>query len=160
MNKPERKSLIASYGSAFEALTQALERYPTEMWQWQPGPGQWSIHEIIVHLADSEANSYLRCRRLIAEPGSGVYGYDENRWAQALDYHRQSTSDAIELFRMLRKMSYQLIMEMPDEVLERASILHSENGLMSFDEWLQTYEAHVPVHLRQMERNYQQWLNL
>jgi hypothetical protein len=32
------------------------------MWKWKPAPDQWSIHEVIAHLADSEANGYARCR--------------------------------------------------------------------------------------------------
>jgi len=60
------------------------------MWQYKPGPDRWSIHEIIVHLADSEANSYIRCRRFIAERGSRVMGYDENRWGNSLNYHGRS----------------------------------------------------------------------
>ena len=35
-------------------------------------PDRWSIHEIILHLADSEATCYVRCRHFIAEPGSSV----------------------------------------------------------------------------------------
>ena len=40
----------------------ALTQFPREMRQWKPAPDQWSIHEVIVHLADSEANGYARCR--------------------------------------------------------------------------------------------------
>ena len=38
----------------------------------------WSSRQIIHHVADSEAQSYARIRRLIAEPlGSVIQGYDE-----------------------------------------------------------------------------------
>jgi len=39
------------------------------MWQYRPAPDRWTIHEIVVHIADSEANSYIRCRRCLAEKG-------------------------------------------------------------------------------------------
>ena len=87
MIKQERDLLIESYGKAYDSLIEALKEFPKEMWQWKPTPEKWSIHEIIIHIADSEANSFIRCRRFIAEPGSGVYGYDENKWAERLDYH-------------------------------------------------------------------------
>ena len=119
---------------------------------------KWSIHEIIIHITDSEVNSYVRCRRFIAEPGSGVYGYDENKWAQALGYHHQSVDEALELFKLLRRSSYLLIKDLPDEIWHTATVQHSENGLVHFEEWLTTYEEHIPVHIRQMERNYQAWL--
>ena len=47
-------------------------------------PEGWSARQIIHHLADSEAQSYARLRRLVAEPeGSIIQGYDENLWAVA-----------------------------------------------------------------------------
>ncbi|MBS1618853.1 MAG: DinB family protein [Bacteroidetes bacterium] len=158
MTTPERRDLIASYGKAYETLTAALWQFPADMWQWRPGPGKWSIHEIIIHIADSEANSYIRCRRLIAEPGTGVYGYDENKWAQVLDYHSRSTDEALDLFKALRQSSWQLIKDQPDHVWHTATVLHSEAGTVSIEQWLRTYEEHIPVHIRQMERTYLAWL--
>ena len=84
---------------AYEKLIAALPHFPREMWQYRPAPDRWTIHEIIVHIADSEANSYVRCRRFIAEPGSTVMAYDEMAWAQRLNYHAQSPEAALELFK-------------------------------------------------------------
>ena len=159
MTTTERNDLIQSYGHAYTILTDALRKYPKEMWQWRPAPEKWSIHEVIIHIADSEANSYIRCRRFIAEPGSGVYGYDENKWARAMDYHHQSTDEALDLFRVLRDTTYKLIKRVPDEVWLSATVQHSENGTMSFEQWLKVYEEHIPVHIRQMDRNYRAWLD-
>ena len=158
MTSTERNQLIESYGQAYQLLTNAISRYPQEMWQWKPAPEKWSIHEVIIHITDSEVNSYVRCRRFIAEPGSGVYGYDENKWDQALGYHQQSVDEALELFKLLRRSSYLLIKDLPDDIWQTATVQHSENGLVHFEEWLSTYEEHIPVHIRQMERNYQAWL--
>jgi hypothetical protein len=158
MTHTERQAIISSYGEAYASLTEAIKKYPKEMWQWRPAPEKWSIHEIIIHIADSEANSYIRCRRFIAEPGSGVYGYDENKWAKALHYHDQSIEEALELFRILRHSTYLLIKDLPESVWQTATVDHSENGIMTFDQWLQVYEEHIPVHIRQMERTYQAWL--
>jgi hypothetical protein len=153
----ERNALIESYGQGYTVLIEALKEFPKEMWQWKPAPNKWSVHEIIVHIADSEVNSYVRGRRFIAEPGSGVYGYDENKWADKLNYHNQSTEDALELFKWLRKMSYDVIKAVDENTWETATVVHSDNGVMKFEEWLKIYEEHVPVHIRQMKRNLEAW---
>lgn len=152
-----RKELIESYGNAYYLLVEALREFPREMWQWKPAPDKWSIHEVLIHIADSEVNSYVRCRRFIAEPGSGVYGYDENKWAKNLNYHQQNIEDALELFKWLRKSSYNLIKNVDEQTWLTATIQHSENGIMAFDDWLRTYEEHIPVHIKQMQRNLQAW---
>jgi hypothetical protein len=126
------------------------------MWQFRPSTGSWTIHEIIIHIADSEVNSYVRCRRLLAEPGSAVLGYDEMRWARELAYHEQDPQDALELFRLLRRLSHRLIQNQPAEVWAH-TIHHSENGRMTMDDWLDVYEGHIPDHVEQMNGIYEIW---
>jgi hypothetical protein len=157
LSSAERKHKIESYGRAYEILSEAIERFPREMWTFKPKDG-WSIHQIIVHITDSEANSFVRCRRLVAEPGSTVLGYDEMLWARALDYESQSPDLAVELFRWLRQASYELIKKQPDSIGTH-TIVHTENGPMTFDDWLDTYDRHVPEHVAQMQRVYDEWKN-
>ncbi len=157
MKPEERAKKIEAYGSAHPQLVAALADFPREMWQFRPSPDRWTIHEIIVHIADSEANSYIRCRRFLAEPGSAVLGYDENKWARDLRYHDQSTDDALELFKWLRRKSYLLIRELPDPVWSN-TVHHSESGEMTMDDWLDTYARHIPDHIAQMRANYEDWM--
>ena len=157
MIKEERELKLESYGTANEKLISELSSLPKEMWQFKPSPAEWSIHEIIIHLADSEANSYIRCRRFIAEPGSMVMGYDQDLWANSLKYHNQSTEEALELFRLLRLMSYNLIKDLPEKTWANV-VEHSENGIMTMDDWLDIYEKHIPAHIEQMKRIYAMWI--
>lgn len=156
MSDSPRAAKIASYGMADEVLRRALEKYPREMWEFKPVQDSWSIHEIIVHIADSEANSYVRCRRFLAEPGEPLMAYDESRWARELDYHSQSPEDALQLLRWLRKKSFDLIKTAPDDVWAR-ECFHPESGLMTMADWLDTYERHIPDHVAQMEQVFESW---
>ncbi len=156
MTPQERKSKIRSYGNAYTELTRALRKFPKRMWKYKPAPDRWSIHEIIVHLADSEANSFIRCRRFIAEPGKQVLGYDESGWSRALDYHKRDTETALELFKLLRKSSYELIKTLPATVWSN-TVEHSERGTMNFEQWLETYEKHTHSHISQMTKNFEAW---
>lgn len=157
MTPEERNKKIESYGTAYQRMVSALERFPQGMWQFRPAPDRWTIHEILVHIADSEANSYVRCRRFLAEPGSTVLGYDESKWARDLRYHDQSTDDALELFKWLRHKSYMLIKDLPEGVWSN-TVYHTENGVMTMDDWLDTYERHIPEHIGQMQANYDDWV--
>jgi hypothetical protein len=156
MTLQERTKLIESYGHAYPLLQSAIKQFPREMWQFKPSPDRWSIHEIIIHLADSEANSFARCRCFVAEPGKTIMAYDQDLWASRCDYHRQSTEDALELFRLLRKMSYDLIRRLP-EAAWNSTVNHPEVGAMSFEQWLVIYEEHVRKHIGQMQRDYDGW---
>ena len=152
----DRAQQLEAYASAYEQLTAALKRYPREMWLYKSSLEDWCIHEVVVHITDSEVNSYVRCRRLIAEPGETVMAYDETRWANALHYTEQSTEDAVELFRWLRNNTYKLIKTLPEATWAH-TIYHPQNGTMTMDDWLGVYARHVPDHIAQMERIYQEW---
>jgi hypothetical protein len=156
MTAQERKDRIKAYGQGHALLTKALAEFPREMWQFKPGSDRWSIHEIIVHLADAEANSYVRCRCFIAEPGKTLMTYDQDLWANRLHYHAQKIEDALELFRWLRQTTYELIKSLPEDVWNN-TVVHPEMGTYAFDRWLEIYEAHTRKHIEQMRRNYETW---
>ncbi len=156
MTPETRQEKIEWYGRAHTLLVEALQEFPREMWQFRPAPDRWTIHEIIVHLTDSEANSFARCRKIIAEPGATVMAYDEMQWSKALRYHEQSPEDALELFKWLRLTSYKLIQSLPDSVWAN-TIDHPENGTMTTDDWLDVYARHVPEHIAQMRENHADW---
>ena len=149
-----RSGLIESYGQAHKKITASLREFPREMWQWQPPFGKWTIHQNLLHLADSEANSYVRCRMFAAQPGGTVMAYDQDLWASRLGYHEQSADDALALFGMLRRMSHDLIRRLPEKAWEN-TIEHPENGTMKFIDWLRTYENHT--HIGQMRRVFREW---
>jgi hypothetical protein len=153
----ERGRKVESYGNAYAELAEALQQFPPEMWHYRDEHGCWSIHEHILHIADSEANSYIRCRRLIAEPGETLMAYDENRWAVELDYHQRDTEDAIQLFHCLRQQNYALIKSLPESVWSNTAY-HPENGNMTLDDWLDVYERHITEHVGYMQENYAAWV--
>lgn len=157
MTPQERAAKIDRHGNAHTELVEALKEFPKEMWHYRPSPDDWTIHEIVVHITDSEANSYVRCRRFIAEPGKDVMAYDEMGWASALHYADQSTEDALELFRWLRNNTNKLIRTLPESAWSN-TVYHPENGMMTLDDWLEIYARHVTDHVEQMRRGYLKWL--
>ena len=156
MTPADRRQKIESYRNAYDQLVEALDQFPGEMWQFRDEHGCWSIHEHVIHITDSEANSYIRCRRLIAEPGRTLMDYDENRWATALDYHEQDIDDTLNLFKWLRGKSYTLIKSLPESAWTNTAY-HPENGDTTLDDWLDTYEAHVREHIEYMQQNLEAW---
>lgn len=157
MNPNERQEKIAQYGEAYNVLVEALAQFPREMWQYRPAPEDWTIHEIVIHITDSEANSYVRARRLLAEPGKAVMAYDEMLWGTMLHYHSLNPATALELFSWLRQSTYELILNLPEEKWSSTGS-HPEHGDYSLETWLDIYTRHVPDHIEQMQRVYDAWL--
>jgi len=157
MNREERNEKIALYGRGFELLKAALSEVPAEAMKFKPEPKEWSVHEIIIHLADSESNAALRARKLIVEPGEALMGYDQDKWAVELNYHEQSTEDALETVRLVRKTTYELLKKQPDEVFTH-TVKHPEyEEPYIFEKWINIYSAHIPGHIEQIKNNVKVW---
>lgn len=156
MNNEEKQRKLKNYSKAYEQVTELLREIPKDVWKYKPDKNKWSIHEIIIHLADSEVNAYQRCRKIIAEPNSTIVFYDQDKWAENLDYQNQNTNDAIELFRLLRKMTYELLDKLPDHIWKN-EVIHSDGSVWNLEKWLDIYENHITGHIEQMRRNYFEW---
>lgn len=157
MDKAERQEFIEKYRTAFEEFEAALSTIPKEAWLFKPAPKEWSVHQVIVHLADSETNSYLRARRLIAEPGQMLMAYDQDVWADNLEYHQQSPDDALALTRLVRKMTYGLIKDLPEQAWSNTAKHPEYDEPYSFEQWLRIYANHPRQHAKQITDNYEAW---
>nr|AOR51103.1 putative metal-dependent hydrolase YfiT [uncultured bacterium pAW1] len=153
---PDHKAKLETFRTAPEDFARALQSLPREMWQFKPSPERWSVHEIAVHIADSEANSYIRFRKLIAEPGAPLLPYDQDRWANTFQYHERSVEDYQALFGLLRKLSHDLLAAQPESVFAN-STTHLEYGTMTLQWYFEYVIAHTPKHIGQMQRNYEAW---
>lgn len=156
MTRDERRQILESFGRSPALLATVLRQLPKKMWLYKPTPPRWSIHEIILHLADSEASSYVLCRHLIAEPDRAVAKFDAARWASTLGYFHQSTREALEIIRRLRRMTYGLLVTLPEPVWLHA-LEHSTEGKISLETWMDRQERHIPHHIEQMKQNYEAW---
>jgi hypothetical protein len=153
MDKQERSEKLELYGRGFSLLKAALAEVPAEAMKWKPEPKEWSVHEIIIHIADSESNAALRARKLIVEPGGTLMGYDQDAWAVQLNYHEMDLEDALEVTRLARKTTYELLKRQPEEVFTHW-IKHPEmEGQYTFEKWLNIYPKHIPGHIEQIREN-------
>lgn len=123
---------------------------------YTPAPGKWSLRQILCHLADSEMEAGVRFRRIIAEDNPTLIGYNQDDWAAKLDYHRRKTTQALETFRHLRAVNYELLQGLPEEVFARQGT-HTQRGPVTLLEMLRIYTRHPEKHAEQIRAVRQQY---
>lgn len=152
----EREALIEQYAAGPARLRAALQAAPEAARQWRPGPGKWSIHEIVCHCADAEANAHGRIRYVLCEREPLVVGYDQDAWASALDYHNHPLEAALSTVDAVRANTVALLRRLPEEAWTREG-RHTDTGRYTAEDWLVAYAEHVEKHSRQIERTLQAW---
>jgi hypothetical protein len=156
MNAAAKADLIRRYAEGPALLRATLAKVPAETLKWRPAPDKWSVHEVIVHCADSETNSHMRLRYLLAEKDPVIIGYDQDAWARILDYHSLPLEPALTTVEAVRANTVPLLKRLPESAWTRVGH-HSESGTYGVEQWMNIYAEHLEIHARQIERNLAAW---
>jgi hypothetical protein len=156
LTRDERQKLIEQYAAGPARLKAALATVPPAAMQWRPKPGEWSAHEIVVHCADSETNSFVRIRFLAAEKEPTLQGYDQDHWAKTFDYHTLPMETALAVVTGVRDSTTALVRKLPESAWSNVG-RHTESGRYTAEDWLKIYADHLEGHARQIEANVAAW---
>jgi hypothetical protein len=146
----DRAALIEQYEEGPSVVRAAFDGITPPELDRRPAPDAWTAREIAHHLADSETNSYIRLRRLLAEDDVVIVGYDEAEWARRLHYGRP-IEPSLAVFEAVRLASAQLLHTLTDADFARTG-KHTESGDYSVSTWLEIYASHGHDHANQIRR--------
>lgn len=138
---------IDQYAAGGGKLRPALAGLTRDDLLARPGPGAWSIHEMVIHIVDSDFVGMDRMKRVIAESNPPLIGFDENLWIEQHAPHEQSLDDAVTLFEAGRQQMTRILKQLPDAAFSRTG-QHSERGPLTLENLIQTFVTHVDHHLK------------
>ena len=156
MSRDEREALIEQYARGPGRIREALAKVPKAALSWRPEARKWSVHEVVVHCADSETNAALRIRTLIAEKEPLIVGYDQDAWARVFDYQAQPLEESLAATSAARGRTVPLLRRLTDAEWRKEG-RHTESGRYTAEDWLRIYAAHLEGHAKQIERNVEAW---
>lgn len=87
----------------------------------------WTIRQIVHHLADSHVNSYIRFKWALTEDRPTIKAYDEGRWAALDDARTGDVAAPLALLDGLHARWVQLLRSMTDDQFAR-TFHHPESG--------------------------------
>lgn len=150
MDAASRQDLIAQYTAGPATVVAALEGITETELDARPAPDEWTVREIVHHLADSEMTLAIRLRRLLAEEHPQIVGYDEAEYARRLYYDRPIDS-SLNVLRSARAASASLLERLTEEQWQCAGT-HNERGRYTVEDWLTIAVGHVRDHADQIRR--------
>jgi len=118
----------------------------------RPAPRKWSIHEQVGHLADVEAAFGWRFRRGMGEPGKGVESFDQDAWAERMQYRKQPLRALLASYRALREANVHLLASVPRRVRAAGFIQHPERGRQTVETQMRILAGHDLHHFEQLSR--------
>ncbi|MED4582899.1 DinB family protein [Brevibacillus choshinensis] len=145
------KELIEEYSRGYTMLREAIEGLSEEELRFKPAPDKWSIHQILIHVTDSEILSTHRLKKVLAEEEPLLISFDQNAWANNLGYDLQDREQSLLLFQMLRSSMQAVLDHLTSEQSERVGV-YADEGRFTFTQLLEYRVNHVRDHLAQIER--------
>jgi uncharacterized damage-inducible protein DinB len=130
-------------------LRHLIEGLSNKELEWRPGPGKWSIKQILAHLADGEVINGSRLRFVAGMDRPTIIGYDQDAFAANLCVDKLSAEEWLDAFRAMRALNISLLSRLPKEAFARIGV-HSERGEESLGHMVFLYAGHDLVHERQI----------
>jgi uncharacterized damage-inducible protein DinB len=141
------RAVIDRYAEGGPLLRYAVTGLAPEHATATPGPGAWSIAQLVAHLLDTDLVFAERIKRVIAEDEPILSGFDENLWIERLGSGEMPVSEAAELFAANRAWMTRIHRRCSDGDFARAG-RHSEHGRQNLAEIVAKVTNHVDHHLR------------
>ena len=141
------RDLIEQYANGGQKLEMSIRGLTAEDMAAAPGPGTWSTHQVVIHLADAEAALADRIRRLIATDNPTLLAWDQDAFLAKTHYGEQSAADAVLIVEATRRQVARILRKLPDAAFDRAGT-HSERGRQTLAEVVATANNHLHHHLK------------
>ncbi len=131
-------------------VKKAIAGLSDEQLRTPPGKGKWSIAKIVNHLSDAEVAFAFRLRMAVAQPGSPLQAYDENKWAASLGYDKADCRQKLGLFSVMRSDHVRLLKSLTAKQWKQFG-MHEERGKETVERIAQMFAGHDVNHVKQIQ---------
>jgi catechol 2,3-dioxygenase-like lactoylglutathione lyase family enzyme len=144
------QQVLALYQQGREGLRAAIDGMDSNDLDLRRAGTGWSIREVIHHVADSEVTVLAAVRVALAEPGHEYLSnpYDQDRWADSLQYARRDVEPSLQLFEAIRDQICQLVETVPDAWSR--SVVTKRGGGTSVGNYVLMLAVHALEHVAQI----------
>ncbi len=144
---------IYRYLPDMEHFVELVRSLPQAELEFKPSPTAWSVHEIAVHLVDSEIVLQHRLKAILSEERPTFIAFDQDAWARRLNYASLDVEHHLEALLALRRAFAPVLETVTEEDQHRIGV-HNEDGeitaRMLIDKICVT---HLESHVKQVQRN-------
>jgi hypothetical protein len=115
----------------------------------RPASAEWSVMELIGHLADAEMVMSARYRWTLSQDGPPLLGYDQDLWVTRLRHQDGQPDELLAVFSALRAANLRLWRRSSADDRQRVA-MHAERGPESYELMFRMLAGHDRFHLNQM----------
>lgn len=141
-----RSQFIGTIEGLPKKLREAVAGLSEEQLETAYRPDGWTVKQVVHHVADSHANSFIRFKLGITEDVPAIKPYMEDKWAELADSKHAPIELSLSMIDGLHARWGLILNAMSAEDFER-NLFHPEHGEVSLNYMLSLYDWHCRHHL-------------
>ncbi|MFT3881446.1 MAG: putative metal-dependent hydrolase [Gemmatales bacterium] len=145
----ERAAMISTIKQFPAKLKQAVAGLTLE--QLQTKYRNWTLQQIVNHMADSHCNAYVRFKLTLTEKQPTIKPYDETGWSALEESKTTDINISLQMLEAIHHRWGRVMDLMKDEDFARTYYHPEYKTVVSLDEALGVYSWHCKHHLAQVE---------
>lgn len=144
-NAEDRAAQIDTLRRLPERLREAVNGLSDSQLDTPYRDGGWTVRQLVHHIADSHANSYVRFKLALTEDWPTIKPYDEAAWAELPEARTMPTAPSLNWIEAMHARWVAMLESMPDQGFERG-FHHPERGPQKLATTLALYDWHSRHH--------------
>jgi hypothetical protein len=112
-------------------------------------PDEWSVAQIVHHLADSHIQAYVRTKMILTADHPTLMPYSQVAWANTADSLGSDLEPSLRILDGLQARWAALLASVPDEGWSRSGA-NPESGEVPLERILRVYARHGEAHVDQI----------
>ena len=150
MTPEERARLIEDLATLPAQLEQVVTPLTPDQLVATPIPGEWSVAQIVHHLADSHLNAFLRIKLILTEETPTIKPYNQVAWGNTPEAVEADVTPSLDIVRGLHSRWVTLLQSLDDAQWQRRGSHPETDRIYTVEGILQTYSHHGEAHLEQI----------
>lgn len=152
MTESELKKHLEAAEKSPKQIAAAVSGLPEKVLDYKPAPDQWSVREVLGHLADIEIVYAYRLRQMLADKNPVIAPMDQNEWARNLGHSATPPAELVALYGLNRHANLRLLHRLTSADLEKSAFHPETKQAVTVVELIEKMETHGASHLEQIER--------
>lgn len=129
-------------------LKSTLSRLDESQMREKTLPGNWTVAQVVHHIADSHMNAFIRLKLALTEQTPSIKPYDEAAWALLPDAdHRTAVALSVAILEGLHARWASLLYSLDDSAWQRAYFHPEQKKEVKLSEYAASYAWHGKNHL-------------
>ncbi len=144
------ETFVAALEANAPIIAALVRAIPPERARWRPTPADWSVLEVVNHLADEEREDFrLRLDIALHRPVTPVPPNDPDAWPATRAYNERDLAESLARFLAERQRSLAWLRALVAPDWSNA-IPRNSGGVLRAGDLLAAWAAHDVLHLRQL----------